>query len=85
MTSVFVDRTTLIYSLDPADPAKLAASRMWLKRLTLSNMMTLNVQVLNEAYWTLTRKSRFRWLPELARSTLNRLRRSCTASLDFDT
>lgn len=57
--TVFVDSTTLLYTLDRASPAKQARCARWLRDLRNSGRLTLNVQVLNECYAVVRRKPVF--------------------------
>ena len=57
--NVFVDSTTLLYTLDPTDAAKRARCVTWLKSLRLLGALTMNLQVLNETYWVVSRKPAF--------------------------
>ena len=59
MMSVFVDSTTILYTLDPAEPRKRAICSVWLKSLRLANAMILSPQVLNETYAVICRKPAF--------------------------
>jgi predicted nucleic acid-binding protein len=53
---VFVDSNVLIYSEDPADPAKQARAFEWLRVLWQRRIGRLSTQVLNEFYVNVTRK-----------------------------
>ena len=59
MMSVFVDSTTLLYTLDPTDPGKRETSVAWLKSLRRARALILSPQVLNEAYAVVIRKPAF--------------------------
>src|ERR1700760_4276843 len=59
MVSVFVDSTTILYTLDPAEPSKRAVCLVWLRSLRLANALTLSPQVLNETYAVVSRKQAF--------------------------
>lgn len=54
----FVDTNVLLYSVDPADPAKQAAARRWLKVLWEQGAGCLSWQVLHEFYVNAVRKLR---------------------------
>lgn len=53
---VFVDTNVLIYARDTADPVKQARAAEWMAFLWRSGRGRLSVQVLNEFYYTVTRK-----------------------------
>lgn len=57
--TVFVDSTTLLYTLDRAAPEKQAICARWLKALRSSDRLILSVQVLNECYAVVRRKPAF--------------------------
>ncbi len=57
--SVFVDSTTILYTLDPAETRKRAICSAWLKSLRLAKAMVLSPQVLNETYAVVCRKPAF--------------------------
>ncbi|MDQ2859921.1 MAG: PIN domain-containing protein [Pseudomonadota bacterium] len=57
--NVFVDSTTLLYTLDPTDVRKRAGCVLWLKTLRLSGALTMSPQVLNETYSVVMRKPAF--------------------------
>ncbi|HSZ51671.1 MAG TPA: PIN domain-containing protein [Caulobacteraceae bacterium] len=57
--TVFVDSTTLLYTLDRATPQKQAISAQWLKALRTSNQLVLSAQVLTECYAVVRRKAAF--------------------------
>lgn len=54
----FVDTNILLYSVDPADPAKQQAARRWLAVLWEQTAGCLSWQVLNEFYVNAVRKLR---------------------------
>jgi predicted nucleic acid-binding protein len=58
---VFVDSNILVYSRDGRDDLKQRVAGEWMRRLWVEQRGRISVQVLNEFYWTLTRKAR----PEL--------------------
>jgi predicted nucleic acid-binding protein len=60
MASAFVDSTTLLYLLDRQEPMKRRIIAGWLRMLSRNDALVVNAQVLNEAYWVLRRKARFR-------------------------
>ena len=57
--SVFVDSTTLLYSLDENEPAKREMSLAWLRALRRTRELVLSPQVLNETYSVVFRKRGF--------------------------
>lgn len=57
--SVFVDSTTLIYPLDPTEPAKGAVCAAWLKTARDSTILIVSPQVLNETHSTIMKKAHF--------------------------
>ena len=57
--TVFVDSTTLLYTLDRAAPQKQATCARWLKALRTSNQLALSPQILNECYAVVRRKAAF--------------------------
>jgi len=59
MVSVFVDSTTILYTLDLAEPRKRTICSAWLRRLRLANALILSPQVLNEIYSVVSRKQAF--------------------------
>jgi predicted nucleic acid-binding protein len=54
---VFVDTKVLIYARDPRDPAKRASAVEWIRKLWNEERGRTGVQVLNEYYDVLTRRS----------------------------
>ena len=54
----FVDTNLLLYSFDPADPAKHALARRWMAMLWSSGIGRISWQVLNEFYANAERKLR---------------------------
>ncbi len=57
--TVFVDSTTLLYTLDRANPTKQARCARLLRDLRNSGRLRLNIQVLNECYAVVRRKPAF--------------------------
>ncbi len=57
--SVFVDSTTILYTLDTRDAAKNATCTAWLNQLLVSRQLRMNLQVLNETYAVVWRKPHF--------------------------
>ena len=58
---VFVDSTTLLYTLDEEESQRGALAESWLKRLAIVDAGCTNLQVLNEVASVVTRKAaRFR-------------------------
>jgi len=57
--NVFVDSTTLLYTLDPTEAPKRARCVLWLKSLRLSGSLMMSPQVLNETYSVVMRKPAF--------------------------
>jgi predicted nucleic acid-binding protein len=53
---VFVDTNVFIYYLDKTDPKKYAAATLWLAELWQNSQGIVSYQVLQEFYWTGTRK-----------------------------
>ena len=78
-TSVFVDSTSLIYLAEKDDLTKRTACATWLKALVRSEVLILNPQVLNETYWVLRRKPRFRVGADQARRFVQRFIRFARA------
>lgn len=68
--NVFVDSTTLLYTLDRASPEKQAVCAAWLSRLRLSGRMRLSLQVLSECYAVVRRKPAFATAREGVRAYL---------------
>ena len=85
MMNVFVDSTTLLYSLDPAEPRKRAICVAWLRRLRLADALVLSPQVLNETYWVVCRKPTFISARAGIRAHLGDYMAWTTAPLDADT
>ncbi len=56
--AVFVDSNILVYSRDGRDDLKQRVAAEWMRRLWIEQRGRLSVQVLNEFYWTVTRKAR---------------------------
>ncbi len=57
--AVFVDSTILLYPLDKREPRKKAVAAGWLTTLRQRDRLILSPQVLNEAYWVVSRKAAF--------------------------
>ena len=57
--NIFVDSTTLLYTLDPRDAEKRVRCVMWLKTLRLLGVLTMSLQVLSETYSVVSRKPAF--------------------------
>ncbi|MDR2673215.1 MAG: PIN domain-containing protein [Coriobacteriales bacterium] len=55
-TKVFIDTNVLVYSLDSYDPARRSAARKLLVRLRDEHVPVISTQVLQEFYYTATRK-----------------------------
>jgi predicted nucleic acid-binding protein len=55
---VFIDSTTFLYAIQPADVGRRKLARMWLTLLTETDAGVTNLQVLNEVTSVLTRKAR---------------------------
>jgi predicted nucleic acid-binding protein len=53
---VFVDTNVLVYCFDSINPAKLTAAREWRGELWKNRLGRISFQVLQELYWTGTRK-----------------------------
>jgi predicted nucleic acid-binding protein len=73
MPSVFVDTNVILYLRDASAPAKNQACVAWLSRLSASKMVTINRQVINEAYANLIYKSPFKLQPTDARQFVGSL------------
>jgi predicted nucleic acid-binding protein len=71
--NIFVDSTTLLYTLDRALPEKRAICVAWLRRLRLSGRMRLSLQVLAECYAVVRRKPAFAAARPLIRAYLSDL------------
>jgi len=57
--NVFVDSTTLLYTLDPTEAPKRTRCVLWLKSLRLLGSLMMSPQVLNETYSVVMRKPAF--------------------------
>lgn len=57
---VFIDSTTLLYTIDEDEPDHGAKAEHWLKQLAVLDAGCVNLQVLNEVANVVTRKARFR-------------------------
>jgi len=68
---IFVDSTTLLYTLDTTSPEKRAICVAWLRRLRLSGRMRLSLQVLAECYAVVRRKPAFAAVRPLIRAYLS--------------
>ena len=84
MATCFIDTTTLLYSLDQEEPEKQITAREWLKTLRDTGQMMMSVQVLNECYWSASRKARFEAGRTQLREFLDGYRYWATAALDHD-
>ncbi len=81
---LFIDTNILIYALDPAEPAKRAASADLLRRTIANHTLVLSPQNLNECYRVLSRRRRL--VDEAAaRTYLTYLMPWCIAPLDAQT
>ena len=85
MAAVFVDTTTLLYTLDPQDPQKQAVATAWLRRLRLSRQIVLSPQVLNECYAVVRRKAAFAAARPMVRAYLSDHARWATAPVGPET
>ncbi len=83
MANVFVDSNIVVYAMDRNGGLKRSRCRAWLSRLGPAKAMTLSVQVLNEAYATLTGKHGLHPEADGVRRTLEDLARWMTAPLDW--
>jgi predicted nucleic acid-binding protein len=54
--AVFVDTNVFVYCFDSGNPAKLQAAREWRAELWKRHLGRISFQVLQELYWTGTRK-----------------------------
>jgi predicted nucleic acid-binding protein len=68
--NIFVDSTTLLYTLDGTLPEKRAICVAWLRSLRLSGRMRLSLQVLSECYAVVRRKPAFAAARPLIRAYL---------------
>jgi len=68
--NIFVDSTTLLYTLDRSLPGKRAICVAWLRRLRLSGRMRLSLQVLAECYAVVRRNPAFAAARPLIRAYL---------------
>lgn len=57
--NVFVDSNTLLYPLQKGETVKGAICRAWLNHLRDTHLLTMSPQVLNETFWSVSRKSSF--------------------------
>lgn len=67
MSAEFVDTNILVYAYDPTSPAKHKAARHLMEDLWNRGEGRLSVQVLQEFFWTVTRKVPRPLSPALAR------------------
>jgi len=77
--SVFVDSTTLLYPLDPTEPAKGTICDRWLSLIVASSTLVLAVQVLNEVHAIVWRKPRFEYARPGIRDHLRNYHVYCSA------
>jgi predicted nucleic acid-binding protein len=80
--TVFVDTNVLVYYRDAAQAEKQRLAASWLRHLWESRKGRLSVQVLNEYYYTVTRKLASPLAPEQARLDVRRLRAWSPVPLD---
>jgi predicted nucleic acid-binding protein len=82
MANVFVDSTTILYPLDPREESKGQKALEWLRKLKERDCLTISPQVLNEAYWVVSRRAQFAGARAGIRGYLTTLTVWTTTSLD---
>lgn len=85
MASVFVDTNVILYTRDMSSPDKAAMASAWLRSLAPLRAMTMSRQVLNEAYYVLTRRSQFKVPTGEARGIVQALERFARAPSNSQT
>jgi predicted nucleic acid-binding protein len=84
MASAFVDSTTLLYLMDRAEERKRRIAAAWLKSLADAEALVVSPQVLNEAYWVLRRKPRFKADRAQCRDFVSMFRRFAVAPVGLE-
>lgn len=82
MPSVFFDTNVMVYTQVMTAPDKQVRAAAWLKKATRSDAATISVQVLNELYWTLSRKYASDYSKADAREIAHELSGIVSAPLD---